>query len=266
VGPCFSCGQSGHYANRCPRKSTNQTLAPGTNQNINRSANNNASTLARQNQAHARVNHVVVEDAQAAPDVIIFMILVNDNGAIVLFDSRASHSFVAANFVQKHNIPLARLKNRMIVGSPRGDMHARHVFSKVSIHIRGVEFLANLIVLESNRIDVILRMDWLSKHKGMINCAKKAVRLTTSNGKKMEYVAENLVTDKATSNRVVLNQLDAASTMDVRTVSEFLDVFPEELPGMPPDREIEFVIELVHGTAPIFKRSYRMAANQLAEL
>jgi hypothetical protein len=64
----------------------------------------------------------------------------------------------------------------------------------------------------------------------------------------------------------VLTQLDAASTMDVRAVSEFPDVFPEELPGMPPDREIEFVIELVPGTAPIFKRPYRMAANQLTEL
>jgi hypothetical protein len=109
-------------------------------------------------------------------------------------------------------------------------------------------------------------MDWLSKHKGMINCAKKVVRLTTSSGKEMEYVVENLITDKVASNRVVLNQLDAASTMDVRTVSEFLDVFPEELLGMPPDREIEFVIELVPGTAPIFMRLYRMAANQLAEL
>jgi hypothetical protein len=105
-----------------------------------------------------------------------------------------------------------------------------------SIHIRGVEFLANLIVLESNGIDVILRMDWLSKHKGMINCAKKAVKLTSSNGKEMEYVAKNLITDKAAFNRVVLNQLDAASTMDVRTVSEFPDVFPEELLGMPPYR------------------------------
>jgi hypothetical protein len=100
----------------------------------------------------------------------------------------------------------------------------------------------------------------------MINYAKKAVRPTTSSGKEMEYVAENLVTDKAGSNRVVLNQLDAASTMDVRTVSEFLNIFPEELLGMPPDREIEFVIDLVPGTAPIFKRPYRMTANQLAEL
>jgi hypothetical protein len=131
---------------------------------------------------------------------------------------------------------------------------------------KGVEFLANLIVLESKGIDVILGMDWLSKHNGLIDCAKKAVRLTPSSGKELEYVAENLITDKATSNRMVLNQLDAASTRDIRIVIEFLDVFLEELPGMPPDREIEFVIELVPGTAPIFKRPYRMDANQLAEL
>jgi hypothetical protein len=75
-----------------------------------------------------------------------------------------------------------------------------------------------------------------------------------------------LVTDKAASNRIVLNHLDTFSTLDIRTVSEYLDVFLEELPGMPPDREIEFIIELVPGTAPIFKRPYRMTANQLAEL
>jgi hypothetical protein len=82
------------------------------------------------------VNHVVVEDAQAAPDVIIGMILVNDNNVIVLFDSRASHSFVAVNFVQKHNLPLSMLKNRVIVSSPRGDIHARHVCPNVNILIR----------------------------------------------------------------------------------------------------------------------------------
>jgi hypothetical protein len=90
--------------------------------------------------------------------------------------------------------------------------------------------------------------------------------LTPSSGKELEYVAESLVMDKAASSRIVLNHLATASTLDIRTVSEYPDVFPEELPGMPPDREIEFVIELVPGTAPIFKRPYRMAANQLAEL
>jgi hypothetical protein len=137
VGPCYSCGQTGHYANRCPRKQANQTLAPVTNQNLNRNTNNSATTPTRQNQARAHVNHVVVEDAQIAPDVIIGMILVNDNNAIVLFDSGASHSFIAANFVQKHNLPLSMIKNRMIVSSPGGDMNARHVSPKVSILIRG---------------------------------------------------------------------------------------------------------------------------------
>jgi hypothetical protein len=156
VGPCYSCGQSGHYANRCPRKQANHTPAPSTSQNLNHNTNNSATTLARQNQARARVNHVAVEDAQTALDVIIGMILVNDNNTIILFDSGASHSFVAANFVQKHNLPSSMLKNWMIVSSPGGDMHERHVCPKVNILIRGVEFMANLIVLESKGIDVIL--------------------------------------------------------------------------------------------------------------
>jgi hypothetical protein len=118
-----------------------------------------------------------------ALDVIIGMILLNGNNAIVLFDSGASHSFVATNFVQKYNLPLFVLKNQMIVSYPGGDKHARNVCPKVSILIRGVEFLANLIVLESKGIVVIQGMDWLSKHNGLIDYAKKAVRLTPSSGK-----------------------------------------------------------------------------------
>jgi hypothetical protein len=64
----------------------------------------------------------------------------------------------------------------------------------------------------------------------------------------------------------VLNHLDATSTLYIMTISKYPDVFPKELPGMPPDREIEFVIELVPVTAPIFKTPYRMTTNQLAEL
>jgi hypothetical protein len=167
-----------------------------------------------------------MEDAQAALDIIIGMILVNDNNAFMLFDSRASHSFIAANFVQKYNMPLSMLNNRMIVSSLGGDMHARHVCPKVTILIRGgVEFLANLIVQESKGIDMILGMDWLRKHNRRIDCAKKALMLKSSSGKELQYVAENLVTDKAASNRIMLNHLVAASTLDIRTASEFLDVF-----------------------------------------
>ena len=75
-------------------------------------------------------------------------------------------------------LPLAMLSNKMVVTSPGGEMQARHVCPRVNLKIRGVDFQANLIVLESKGLDVILGMDWLTKHKGMIDCAKKTVKLT----------------------------------------------------------------------------------------
>jgi hypothetical protein len=68
---------------------------------------------------------VVVEEAQEAPDVVIDMFLVNDTSAVVLFDSRALHSFISAAYIGKHNLPLTLLRCQMIVSSPGGDMLAR---------------------------------------------------------------------------------------------------------------------------------------------
>jgi hypothetical protein len=109
-------------------------------------------------------------------------------------------------------------------------------------------------------------MDWLSKHKALIDCTKKSVKLTTPEGKEMEFVAEPGVTAKGVTNHAKVNQLDASEGSEVPVVNEFPDVFPEELPGMPPDRDIEFVIELKPGTTPIYKTPYRMATLELAKL
>jgi hypothetical protein len=89
--------------NMCPQRQPNQTVVQGVNQTPNHS--NNTTTPARQNQARARLNHVAIEEAQAALNIIIGMILVNDNNAIMLFDSGASHSFIAANIVQNITCP-----------------------------------------------------------------------------------------------------------------------------------------------------------------
>jgi hypothetical protein len=75
---------------------------------------------------------------------------------------------------------------------------------------KGVDFIANLIVLELKRIDVILGMDWLSKYKVLINCAKKSVKMTTPEGKEMEFIAEPVVTAKGVANCAKVNQLDAS--------------------------------------------------------
>jgi hypothetical protein len=102
---------------------------------------------------------VAMEEAHEAPDVVIGMFLVNDTSAVVMFDSGASHSFISATYVGKHNRPLALLRCEMIVSSPRVDMPARQLCPKVNLKIRGVDFVTNLIVLESKGIDAILGMD-----------------------------------------------------------------------------------------------------------
>jgi hypothetical protein len=178
---------------------------------------------------------VAVEEAQEAPDVVIGMFLIDDTSVVVLFNSRASHSFISAAYVGKHNLPLALLRCPMIVSSLGGDMPARQLCPKVNLKIRGVDFVANLIVLESRGIDVILGMDWLSKHKVLIDYAMKSVKLTTPEGKEMDFVAEPVVTAKGVANCAKVYQLDASQGSEVPVVNEFPDVFPEELPGVPPD-------------------------------
>jgi hypothetical protein len=74
------------------------------------------------------------------------------------------------------------------------------------------------------------------------------------------------VTAKGVVNRAKVNQMDAIQGSEVPVVNEFTNVFPEELPGMPPDRDIVFVIELMLGTTPIYKTPYRMVTPELAEL
>jgi hypothetical protein len=85
----------------------------------------------------------------------------------------------------------------------------------------------------------------------LIDCAKKSVKLTTLDGNELEFVAEPLVTAKGAANRVKVNQLDSSQGSEAPVVNEFFDVFPEDLLGMPPNRDIEFVIELKLDTSPI---------------
>ena len=132
--------------------------------------------------------------------------------------------------------------------------------SRVRINLSGVEFLPDLVVLKSKGIDVILGMDWLSRHNGLIGCTDKVVQLTNPEG-----VRVTCHTRVSGSDPMVFS-MEAKSLEEVPVVNEYLDVFPEELPGMPPDRDVEFVIDLVPRTSPIAKRLYRMAASELAEL
>jgi hypothetical protein len=182
-----------------------------------------------------KVNHVAMEEAQEAPGKVIGMFFINNTSAVVLFDSGASHSFISTMYVGRHNLPLAMLMCQLIVSSPVGDMPTQQLCPKVNLKIGGVEFVANLIVLESKGIDIILRMDCLSKHKVLIDCTKKSIKLTAPDGKELEFVAEPVVTANGVANRANVNQMDAIQGSEVPVVNQFPDVFTKELLAMPPD-------------------------------
>jgi hypothetical protein len=138
---------------------------------------------------YGKVNHMTSDEAQQVQDVVLGMFLASSHPATILFDSRASHSFITSSFVAKHNLLIANMKHTMLVSSPRGEMRTKHICPVVSISIRGgVDFLSNLILLYTKGIDIILGMDWLSKYDGVIQCAKKAVRLTKKDGTTIEFV------------------------------------------------------------------------------
>jgi hypothetical protein len=100
-----------------------------------------------------------VKESQEASDVVIGIFFINDTSVVVLFDSGASHSFISTSYIEKHNLPIALLKCQMIVSSPGRYMPTRQLCLKVNLKIRWVDVVANLIVLESKGIDVILGMD-----------------------------------------------------------------------------------------------------------
>jgi hypothetical protein len=166
---------------------------------------------------------VTVDEAQEAPDVLLDTFLVNSTTTIVLFYSGASYSFISAAYVEKHNIPVAMLMCCMVVSSLGGDMPAS-VFEGENYFNR-VEFSVNLIVLDSNGIDVILGMDWVSKKNAFIDCVKKSVKLTMEAGQEIEYVAEPLIKHKGATNQIKLNQLEVEQSQDIPVVNEYPDVF-----------------------------------------
>jgi hypothetical protein len=128
--------------------------------------------------------------------------------------------------------------------------------------IMGREFWATPIILEESSIDLILGMSWLRKAKAVIQCGRGTVELTST--KEERFEVEIAVT---TTTRLATFLVDGKFVGDnIRVVRDFPDVFPEELRGMPPDREVEFVVDLLPGTAPISKRPYRMFVEELKEL
>jgi hypothetical protein len=123
-------------------------------------------------------------------------------------------------------------------------------------------FPTNMIILKGQDIDVILGMNWLAQHKAILNTDLRTIRLSYGH----EEVLFSIPVAISAKPFGRTYEAIIPEIQDILVVCEFPNVFPEDLPGLPLERDVEFVIELKPDTAPISRRSYRMPPNELVEL
>jgi hypothetical protein len=225
--------------------------------------------------------NVLAEDNAA--DVITGTIPLFGIVACVLFDPGATHSFISSSYVKLCRVNTEPLEQNICVATLVGDtVTCKMYVGNCPIVIERRVLLAKLAVFGMMGFDVILGMDWLSKYDANMNCRRKEITFRlygieefTYCGSRVRSTPPLLSAVQAIKNvrggaEAYLAYVQAkpetqAKLEDSPIVCHYTDVF-SEITGLPPDREVEFSINLVPGTQPIHKAPYRMAPTELREL
>ena len=179
------------------------------------------------------------------------MFLVNKHLAIVLFDFGASRSFMSQTFVSKHDQKLIEVdKGGYSISSAGATISTNQIVRDVLISIQEREYTLDLIVLPGLAIDVILGMSWMSGHGVLIDTTTRIIMLKEPKGGNAFLVPLPISFDLQNLSCAI----QTTTLCDIPIVCKFPDVFPDELPSLPPDRDVEFSIEVVPGTTPISRR------------
>src|SRR5881394_1270703 len=186
----------------------------------------------------------------------------NGHPVVILFDSRASHSFISALCVVRNNLECEYTEHEYCIQSPGGRLSARTIVRDLPLDLDGSTYLTSPLILHHQCIDLILGVDWMNQHGAVIDTSTRTVSLNAPDS--TQRITLSLPEHPAPPGSVCALEMNPLEEIPV--VNEYPDVFPEELPGLPPVRDVEFSIELLPGTAPVFRRPYRMSQNDLAKM
>ncbi|GJU66869.1 reverse transcriptase domain-containing protein [Tanacetum coccineum] len=258
---CHECGSPDHFRNTCPKLNR----APGQvrNQLALEGSRNNQSNG---NQVRGRAFNVNVNAMEAVqdPKVVTGTFSLNDHFVTILFDSGADFSFISTEFAPLLNVRPSIVNPGYVIEVADGKkVEVDRIIRDCKLELGGSLFSINLIPLGHGSFDVIVGMDWLSQHKAVIICHEKVVEIPVEDGRILRVHGKG---DVGITKALKSTKEDEPKLNDISVVWEFEDVFPEDLSGLPPQRQVEFRIDLVPGATPIAKSPYRLAPSEMQEL
>ncbi|XP_058217343.1 uncharacterized protein LOC131328413 [Rhododendron vialii] len=278
--------QEGHFKNNCLKLAGLGNFGQGGQQQFQaRSSgfgNQNPADRTSQQEAKVFALQGTEQDTEEEndPSVIQGTLILYSTCVQALFDSGASHSFISIACVSALGLEIEPLGTTMHVTSPLGGKISVGLICKgCELEVSNLRLTVDLQVIDMTDFDVILGMDWLSAHHAVVDCHRKMVTVYLLDGTSLKFKGDRQYPSATTPHRsrwhdklsgwlasVKLEEIDRMELGLLHIVCEYDGVFPEELPGLLPHRDLDFTIELQPGTAPISMAPYRMAPAELREL
>ncbi|GJV35896.1 putative reverse transcriptase domain-containing protein [Tanacetum coccineum] len=218
------------------------------------------------NQVRGRAFNVNVNAMEAVqdPKVVTGTFSLNDHFVTILFDSGADFSFISTEFAPLLDVRPSIVNPGYVIEVADGKkVEVDRIIRDCKLELESSLFSINLIPLGHGSFDVIVGMDWLSQHKAVIVCHEKVVEIPVEDGRVLRVHGERAV---GITKALKSAKEDEPRLSNISVVREFEDVFPEDLSGLPPQRQVEFRIDLVPGATPIAKSPYRLAPSEMQEL
>ncbi|KAK8930623.1 hypothetical protein KSP39_PZI016616 [Platanthera zijinensis] len=301
---CYLCRQPGHRQRECPRSREGQRASQsltvpqgqrlyqiGSAQGGEYTASASTSAPAgsyheehqmQERRVQPRVFNLNQQEAKADDTVVTGIISIGHYLVKLLFDTGASHSFISASILNAIEAKPYRVQEMLHVTLPNNQVLPTQQRVIVTFALNNKPFTTDLVVLPLTEFDVILGMDWLTQNEAIIDCKNKEVSIRCADHSRIKYRGLGEVSKILISAMKALSQIrkggeailvmvkgpseERKDISMIPVVCEFQELFPEELAGLPPKREIEFEINLEQRARPVAKTPYRMAPKELAEL